>query len=398
MLPREIQCEHWPERTTFDFPVRPIGRIRYLGLLPVGIAILIASLPARQVWQSVSGVLEGRAHPGDLIFSAFLLLFIMAAMTPFSLGLFILAGRTRIIAKRDRVTVTEIAGPVRWSRRIPVSNVERLEFAEASNIQPALENESALAISKLGALVAILKNGRKKLLLLGYPGEWIEGMAEELSSLMRLDGAPVRVEKQPPLNARNDVIQPKENLPQPSGSKARLNEGIGAMEVMIPARGLRSGSFGLFFFGIIWCLFMAFFTWGMLFHHHSSGRNMAYSTMMLFVMGFWVIGAGLISMGLHLGTRKWTLTVRHDQFEAESRSVLRSRQWRWDTSDLRDLCVGNSGIEVNNVPLREVQVLCKSGKKTGLLRGCPEDELQWLASTLRRNLHLSSSVASESIR
>ena len=54
----------------------------------------------------------------------FLSVFVIAAMMPFGFQLFILAGRTRVTVGKDRIVTTEIAGPVRWSRKFPFNQID----------------------------------------------------------------------------------------------------------------------------------------------------------------------------------------------------------------------------------------------------------------------------------
>ncbi|MCX7826807.1 MAG: hypothetical protein N2689_14800, partial [Verrucomicrobiae bacterium] len=44
---------------------------------------------------------------------------------------------------------------------------------------------------------------------------------------------------------------------------------------------------------------------------------------------------------------------------------------------------GPSGMEINRVPVLELQIQRKDGRKTGFLAGRSDAELQWLAAVLR---------------
>jgi hypothetical protein len=388
MLPREIQAENWPDRATFKFPPRPIGALRYLGLAPIGFAVLFAWMPGTQVWRALSHLLQGQANTGDLIFGLFTLLFVFAALMPFSVGLFILMGRTRLVVTRDRLVATEIAGPFRWSRRLKVADIERLEVATGMGAKPQ-STPPPLSLAKLGGMAAALRDGKHRILLLGYPRDWVEAMAEELSSRMRLHGSPVQIERKEVFAAVSKSAARQEILTQPAGSNARLTESASGFELSVPSRGLRKESGGLLFFAIVWCLFMTLFTGAMLFGKSSGGGDLGRLGGILFVLGFWAIGIGMLLLSIHLGTGRWILSVRGSELNVELRSALRSRSWRWNGSEVRDISVGNSGVEVNDRPLKEIQIYPRSGKKVGLLRGRPDDELAWMASLFRRALRLT---------
>jgi hypothetical protein len=48
--------------------------------------------------------------------------------------------------------------------------------------------------------------------------------------------------------------------------------------------------------------------------------------------------------------------------------------------------LGRSGMEVNDKPVMELQIVCKDGKKVGFLSQRNEGELLWIAAVLRQAL------------
>jgi hypothetical protein len=111
-----------------------------------------------------------------------------------------------------------------------------------------------------------------------------------------------------------------------------------------------------------------------------------------FLSVFWLVGLGLFLLALHLGTRRWVLKADRKQLEATLRSAVRSRNWQWNSADLREVVVGDSGMEVNNGRLQELKVYARTGKKNGLLLGRDPDELAWIATRLRRVLGLAPTI------
>jgi hypothetical protein len=65
---------------------------------------------------------------------------------------------------------------------------------------------------------------------------------------------------------------------------------------------------------------------------------------------------------------------------------LGSKRWEWPREKVARIAVGPSGMAVNDVPVLELQIHAKAGKKMGLLAGRDEAELHWLATRLRRAL------------
>ena len=388
MLPREIQVERWPERSTYDLPQRPIGKLRYLGLLLIGFAVLFASVPGGFAGRTLRRVFEGGADPGEWIFGVFTLVFIAAALMPFGMGMFVLCGRTRLVVTRERLKVTEIAFIFRWSRRVKLADIEGLQVAAAKGGSQA-GPQALPRLADLGALGASLRNQKKMLLLVGYPKDWLDPLADELSGIIQLKGSPVTVEHVEPITraaaVTNDEIQQ-----QPKSSNARLVETAGGIELELPSKGFWKTSGGLMVFSLLWCGFLMVFTGAMVTGAMKGhGRGSAALGLLAFLSIFWLIGVGLFVLALHLGTRSWVLKADGMQFEATLRSAVRSRRWQWRAANIRELVVGDSGMEVNHRRLQELKVYASSGKKTGLLLGRDAEELAWVATQLRRVLKVA---------
>ena len=385
MLPREIQAEHWPERTRYDLPRRPIGKVRYLGLLLIGFAVLFAWSSFMTLGRLLRHVAEGGATTGGWLEAAFAMVFVLAALVPFGLGLFILAGRTRLTITRERLISTEIAGPFRKSRRLRVADLERLEVVAA--VRQQTDAQPPAAFARLGALAALLRGGQHKLLLLGYPRDWLDALAEELSGQLTLQGKPVTVERVPDKpGGESPAIE--EAAQQPAGSNARLVETATSIELTVPSRGLWKDSSGLLFFGLVWCLFIGVFSAAMLFGAKSGKTSGDFGPVgfALMLAVFWAAGLGMMLFGIHLGTRRWTLKADSRRLEVAFRSALRCRQWHWAAAEIKEIGVGDSNVEVNHRRLEELQVRPCVGNKAGLLRGRTHDELAWIATVLRRTL------------
>src|SRR5262245_57251141 len=128
MLPREIKAEHWPDHSTFDLPIRPLGKLRYFGLLPLVFSLLFAAVPVSLFWRPLQTVFKGNSGIRDVILVVFVCVFLLGTLAPFGLGLFILAGRTRLVVTLHGILITEITGPFRRSRRLHTRDIHRLEL------------------------------------------------------------------------------------------------------------------------------------------------------------------------------------------------------------------------------------------------------------------------------
>jgi hypothetical protein len=387
MLPREVQSEHWPDRATFDFPTRPIGPLRLIGLAPMAFALVFAWVPARFMLDFFHGASRESGNNFNWFLLVFLLGFIATAMTPFAIGLFILAGRTRLVVAGDRVSATQIAGPFRWSRKVRFADIERLEVAA---IMAKSESVPAVpALGQLGALMAILREGKKAALLVGYPRDWLEGMAAELSGLMQLQGKTVPVTQAAALS-RSTNVSAEAPIEKPADSLATLVATANGIELSVPSPGLWKGSQGLLAFGIIWCVVLGLITTGFaLGARQTTSRNsLGPLGTALILAGFWGIGAGTVLGGIHLGTRRWSLHADPQRLHIALQSALRFREWQWPAPDIREIKVGDSGVTVNNRRLEQLQIHPRAGHKTGLLTGRNHAELGWIATVLRQALRL----------
>ena len=392
MLPREIRTENWPDRATYDLPMRPLGGARWVGLLPMAFGLLFVGMPARFMWRSALGALQHNANVLNWVPVVFLSVFVIVGMMPFCLGLFILAGRVRLVVTRERLIITQVAGPIRWSRKLQLADITGLEASKRSEQDEPLPPQVE-GLARLGALVARMRNGPKRLVALGYPSEWLRGLADELSQVMRRWGAAVPVEEIAKSFGslveleKEEEEEEEQNSAPPAGSTARLVTTVGGVEITVPSRGLMKDSAGMIWFSMFWCGLLGAISFAIVFGH-SSARHVDGSAILV-VSLFWIIGLGMLALGIHLGTRCWTVHADKASLRVGLRSALRKREWQWSAAEIQKIQAGNSNTEVNDRPLQELQVISRAGKKTGLLLGREREELVWLASRLRKALGLN---------
>lgn len=378
MIPREIQVEHWPERTTYDFPGRPIGKLRYFGLVPMLFSLAFVWFPLQMLRGPFRELFSGKANLAELVAFVFVGVFVLVALIPFSFGLFLLAGRTRLVVTRDRLTVTQVAGPIRRSSKIRVSQIHRLEFRAPARDNPARPAPAWLA--NLGGLTAQLKNGKSRQLLLGYPSDWIEPVAEELTGFLRLGGATVSVERVEMKHDTDAAVVVEEVVSKPVDTRVRMESHANGLVMEVPPSGLRRGARGLFVFGLCWCGALGLITW---LARASSGPPLG---VYLFFAVFWLIGAAMLATSLSLARRRATLTCASRALTVEQQGLFGKKVRQWRSGEIAALRAGPSGMAVNNQPLFELQIHPVVGRNVGLLTGRPEPELRWLASELRQAL------------
>lgn len=367
----------------FDLPVRPLGWGRLFGVLLAGFGLLFAWMPARTAWHSVQGLQQNGADLGNVLFSIFPLLFVVAGSVPLGIGLLILFGRCRVEWKDGRLRATEILGPLRWTRRLPRKVVRKLEVGAATSKSGSAAPRE---IPRFSALVAEFEDGSKRMVALGYPKDWLLPLAQELKALMGggqfAPSIAVAVAEGSPVDRTADDV-----TEQPAGSRVLVEERGAGVRLVVPPAGVWRGSKGLFLFGLFWCAFMAVFT---AFSVTGSGKRPSSIPMAFwfFIPTFWLIGLGLLAGAINMGRRSATLEVIAGRLCVEIRGLFGSKQREWTRSDLVAIRADASGMEVNDRPVIELQFHPRRGKKVGLLAGHDEQELRWMATRLRRVMNV----------
>lgn len=387
MLPREIQTEHWPEQTRYDLPRRPLGHLRWIGLVPIGFGVLFAQMPVRSMISFAQRVAEGKGGAPELVFTVFLSLFVLAALIPFGLGLFILAGRARVVVRNNRMIITEIAGPFRHSRKLRFEEVDRLELRSGLSREEGPSSDVG-SLGRFAVLTAQLKDGKQRVVLMGYPAEWLEALAEELSGLMQLKGAPVAVRRIEGQALGGEVVV-EEKAGPPPGTNILLTRQVNGLRIEVPPKGFRGNSGSLLGLGLFWCLFMVIFSF--------LARSAPWPAW-LFLLVFWAVGLGMVLGAINLARRRFTIQVEDDRARVEQKGPFGLKSWAWDKSELAAVRADASGVKINNVPVLELQWHLVSGQKIGTLGGRSEAELQWVAAELRQTLNVPAKAAGEGNR
>lgn len=328
MLPRELEIERSSERTKFDLPTRDIGLLRFFGLLPILFSVGFAWMPAREMIRMAAKNIAGNGSAFEWIFVGFLSIFVIVAVMPFGIGLFILAGRTRVVVTKDRLIMTELAGPIRWSRKTSFDEVERLEIGGAKTV----DGQMPEFISALCGITVVLKNGKKTPVAVGYRRELLQPLASEISSLMQRRGKSVTI-AEATLKPETDgpEIETEQRAEKPAGSKIELTTSGWNVEFKVPALGLVKGSCGLMPFSIFWLLIVSAIS-ATIFLGKASTSDLL--TGMGFLSIFWAVGIGMLLTGIHLGSRRWTLRADPARLEVMLKSAFRSRTWRWTAGEI----------------------------------------------------------------
>lgn len=369
--------ELMPDGVRYELPRRSIGPWRFIGLLPLGFGAFFSLFAV--AWMMLAA--RGGGWFGWL-FALWGLPFFFAGCAPMAMGLFILAGRCGIELRGGALRVTEHAGPFRWTRRQPVDAITRfnVRVADASSA-------TALSfLSNLAALEAACDKPKPFCIALGYPREWLQALGDDLARRCNLATpgrvlAPQKLTVETvtePLRSPQPLAQ-EENLNQPAGSNVTLEPQADGFALHVPPTGVWRSNKSLLIFGAAWCAFCALITGPAI-----VAKDNTILFAMLFLALFWAIGIGMVFVAVKSGRCRATIHATGDRLRIAYVGVFRAQTREWSRDEIAAICAGPSGVEVNHVPLIELQIHPRAGGKFGLLAGRDATELQWIAAVLRQ--------------
>jgi hypothetical protein len=224
------------------------------------------------------------------------------------------------------------------------------------------------------------------MIVLGYPKDWLLALAEELKgyvggSAFSAASAQVEVVEKSLQDENNDDV-----AEQPADSQVQVKEHTSGVQLVVPPAGLRRGSMGFFFFALIWCGFMVVFTTVTMMPDTKKDSPML--VIILFLLGFWAVGLGMMAAAINMSRRTATFTVEGGCLRVETKSLFGTKQLEWSSGEVAAIRADASNIEVNHRRLFELQIHPVTGKKVSLLAGRDENELRWMATRLRQALNV----------
>ncbi|MBP89455.1 MAG: hypothetical protein CMJ64_22555 [Planctomycetaceae bacterium] len=255
------------------------------------------------------------------------------------------------------------------------------------------------------ALVAETSDGKEFLVAVAYPRDLLLQLAEDLAPrleaetmvaseviardpLKTLEERPsaksIEVVEGPPAE-QDDVLCPS----QPADSIATIERRPYGITIDIPPAGIWKGSRGLTFFAVIWNGFLSIFITVIVLSMTGAieveGDKPGW-LMLLFMIPFLAVGVGVALAAINMGRRHATIATADDLVMVVRHSIFGKKTHEWSADKIDEIKVGPSGMEVNDVPVMELQIHSRSHKKFGCLSQLDQDELAWISGELNQAL------------
>jgi len=406
-LPISPTCVRW------SLPRRTWGSGWFFPWILVAAGLLVAALFGINDPTSLPSVSKNLANGNsdwlsfivDLVFLLSDVLFSVVGLGLALAGLFLKFGTTRVEIDHTEIRSQDRFGPLHWTRRRPVNSIGRLEInvgtcSNNNGPQKPMPNVTALFAHTYGTEESNTIANHKKtpfVIAWAYPKEWLHELADALSKRIgstQADGDALAITET--FGDQPNGIDEHDEIPvaQPLKSRTILDQRDDGITLTIPPTGLLRGSKGMFFFAIMWNGINALITgtviYAMIFPNGpvKSSGNGSPLIMLAITSIFWAIGIGIMLASIHMGRKHAILDVIGQGESAvillTARSpICKPRQREWPVSDLTHICVGNSNMSVNDVPVRELQLHPIEGKHASMLIQLDDDELAWIASVLR---------------
>lgn len=320
------------------------------------------------------------------------------AMLVGGLGLATGWSRCTVEVTADKIRVTERLGIIWWSWTRKTADLASLLPCgpePASNPDANYLSQTTYVIKTIQATGA---EGKQDLTIgAGYPCSLLQVLETELSEKTGLPLDKSAEEEQeedaseePVEAAARADSQAAEQPPQTDIVLQNLPDGVG---ISVPPVGIWRGSKGLFLMALIWNAMMAGFVVMLVVSmvRHGSTDDAPPFTLVLFVGVFAAFGVVLLLSAINMGTRRALIAVSGGVLTIRRIGPFGTKEHRFARGEVLAVRMGQSGIEVNNRPLMELQVIPAGGRKVGILTQRTEEELRWLAAVLRRALKVGTS-------
>ncbi len=399
-LPPEIQCEPlFPNGQRYVLPRRGLGCI---SIIPVLMGLAILAFMTFWSWGFVGGIMQAFG-PAGMLAGLFAAPGFLAALAAIAIGFAMRFGHSEYQITEDQLIAIERIGLLRRRRRGPIAKLSKFALSTAASAGND-DTPTPLPINGRGAIRIEWTRGKPWWTAIGYPRELLKPLSDELARQCNTaisEPGITSSEDAPEIEATEDEpvhFDPKNRhavsvdlLERPENSRVQYEPLDDGLTLRVPPAGVWKGSAGLMVFAILWNGFMVVFTSlvvASMFGGAGKGPEGFWERIGFgcFLALFWAVGIGILFSALHMGRREAAIAVTGGSLMVLQTGLFRSKSREWQPGEIAAIRSGPSGMEVNDVPVMELQIMPKDGKKFGLMGGYNEQELAWVATLLRQAL------------
>ena len=392
LLPESgIQVESFGNDVSYELPVRPLGGVRWLGIVPIGVGSFLLVTRAWTIFSLPGIVIAGRQEVWGWIGLAESMMLVVGGLVLTGIGVLMIWGRCRVNWRDGRLTVLEYAGPVRWARRLPRSRVRGFIVsrmgAESGNSSPASDPEGLYSMLTLD----FGQEGSCRLVV-GYPRDWLDGLAKDLSARMEGGRPGARAPRVNVVDSLQGQPRFEVDARKPPESRIELQSRFDGFLMTVPPAGWRLGMKGFLGVAIGCVVFLALFA-GLPFFVMGSGTMLGKTPFgvlvgLFCIFGFFLVGGLAIltsAVNMYL-FRRALLEVDGDGLRITRSGLFGTKCFGWRRGEIRAICVGGGNLTINEKSVLELQIHADAGRKYGFFAGRSVDELDWMAAELRKAL------------
>jgi len=419
----EIDIESVGDGIAIHLPDRKLGDAKKAGWVIVGMAAVGMLFMLCWILTPVSmGV--GLIRKGEMfgwLFVAFGSLGLgglYAAGKFLSLGVAVLRDKTRctITVTDEKIVAREKFGWFSYKRQMDREEIEQLFIMPVGSIRGSRDvnkdNRTSLKVLEsffgdVSDFYAITNRKRDgDMMAAGYSREILDSAAAAIAEeLNRNSVESVLIVREPSGTTANDTGNPgpvtvqnlsreevdRSDFELPEDSTLEVIEEGDSIVYRIPERTLTKGSNGMFMFSIFWNGFMVIFTASFLF---GNGLDLAAMSFMLF---FWAIGIAMLVGAVYMARQSALIGVKDGLLFVERKTIFGEKWTEFSAEQIESIEMGRSNMEVNDVPVMNLQIKPHDEKLIGMFSQLDNAELEWLAQQLRRALGIESRAASFSV-
>lgn len=380
---------------TYRLPRRELGPLRWLAVPLVLMAIFVTGFMGVWTWMFTRGFI-GAFGPWGMLAGLVGLPGIAVAGSLLMIAGALVIGYAEIRYQNGKLTSIERVGIFRRRRRIPTEDLVRLSVVGATDDSLGSPTSFLQKLSGFAVLMAIMNHGKPKWLVVGYRRTLLLQLAQHLAVSLQVESddyqsEPVEVlDRTVPLDGRPH--KPRRQVERPAETTIELQESSAGFTFIVPALGVWKGSGGLFAFSLIWCGFVSVFTTVVLCVFFFADQKPDVEPMAIFASVLtlmWIAGAGMLTGAIHMGRMQAAIAVANGELKLIQTGLFGVKRRAWNLQDLAEVRVGASGMEVNNQPVMQLQMIPREGAKFGMLTGRDTAELEWMA------MHLNCAVTGE---